>query len=88
MRVTGIAWYRWRRRSSTFGLAAKLAGREANKPTMHLQLVGCQREGGSRVAGDGADSADGGGGVGGGHGACWGDPLLTDSSIVVFIEKA
>ena len=39
--------------------------------------------------GGGGDGGGGGGGSSGGvHGISWDDPLLADSSIFVFIEKA
>ena len=36
----------------------------------------------------GFGGGNGGGGIGGGHSISWNDPLLTGSSIFVFIEKA
>ena len=38
--------------------------------------------------GSGDGGCSGGNGVGGGRGISWYDPLLTDSSILLFIEKA
>ena len=38
--------------------------------------------------GGGGGSSGSGGGIGRDHGISWDDPLLTDSSIFVFIEKA
>ena len=39
-------------------------------------------------AGDGGGGGSGGGGIGGERGISWDDPLLTDSTIFVFVEKA
>ena len=36
----------------------------------------------------GSGGSGGGGGIGGGHSISWNDPLLSESSIFVFIEKA
>ena len=36
----------------------------------------------------GGDGGGGGSGIGGGRSISWDDPRLTDSSILVFIEKA
>ena len=50
---------------------------------MHIYFFNFHRFGGGGGGGDG-----GGGDIGGDRGISWDDPLLTDCSIFLFIEKA